>query len=488
MMNRTSVLLLVSLALGLLADLFLRAEPWGINVPAGLFPLAATLVWLHARSRFPLANGWQYTLAACLASASLLAWRSSDMLQVTNILFVLLALLTTVSRPASGSLRDAAPSNIGYTALAYGVHALLGPVFMLTGELRRTTPSSAKPDVLLRAAKGAALALPPLIIFSLLFMAADPVFDHDVHAVLDIDFGSIASHLLLTTVAAWLIGGFLRGRFLAEQVPLQIGSIPQSLGLGVAEISIVLGSLIALFAAFLIIQFRYLFGGASLVTGVPGLTFAEYARSGFFQLVTASAIVLPFILVADWLLLPATGRDRMVFRILALVLVVLVFILMLSALQRMLLYQDEFGLTELRFFATAFMAWLALMFILFVATALRGRRVHFLSAGLAVTFGFIVALNAANPDDWIARTNLARASEGKPFDAPYNALLGDDAVPILVQNLSALNEKDRQKLLEGLSRSYRRSDYADWRSWTLSRSRARDILAPVVGTDNARQP
>ncbi len=479
MTNRIPALLPLSLTLGVLADSLLRAEPWGINVLSGLLPTAAALVWLNARSPYPLAQGWQYTLTAVLAAATLLAWRSSDLLQVTNILFILLALLTTVSRPASGSLRGATPSNLGAAALVYGVHALVGPVFLLASELRGTAPSHSTAPFLLRVAKGAALALPPFAVFAILFMGADPVFNHDVHAVLDIDFRSAFSHLFLIAVVAWLIGGSLRGRFLAEPVPLQFGSIPQSLRLGITEISIVLGSLIALFAAFLIIQFRYLFGGATLLDVVPDLTYAQYARTGFFELVITSAIVLPFILAADWLLLPAIGRDRTVFRILALILVVQVFIVMFSALQRMMLYQNEFGLTELRFFATAFMAWLALMFLLFAATALRGRRNTFLSSGFAVSLVFLVALNAANPDNWIARTNLARASEGKPFDAEYNARLGDDAVPVLVQNLESLKETDRQELMKGLHRSYQRLDNADWRSWTLSRSEARQILGSM---------
>ncbi|MGA9120994.1 MAG: DUF4173 domain-containing protein [Bacteroidota bacterium] len=489
MKDRIPAFLLVSLALGVLADILLRAEPWGINVLAGLFPLASAFVWLHARSRYPLAEGWQYTLAAGLAAATLLAWRSSALLQVTNILFIMLALLATVSRPASGSLRDATPTNLATAGLVYGVHAMFGSVFLVAGELRRTPPPSAKPSFLLRVAKGAALALPPLAIFCILFMGADPVFNHDVHAVLDIDFQAAASHLLLTAVAAWFIAGSLRGRFLAEPVPLRFGNIPRSLRLGITEISVVLGSLIALFAAFLTVQFRYLFGGASLIDVVPGLTYAQYARTGFFELVFASAIVLPFILAADWLLLPDVGRNRTVFRVLALVLVALVFVLMASALQRMLLYQNEFGLTELRFFVTAFMAWLALMFILFAATALRGRRDSFLSSGFAVTFAFLIVLNVINPDNWIACTNLARASEGKSFDAQYNARLGDDAVPVLIQNLSALKDTDRQLLLKGLSLSSRRIERADWRSWTVSRSVARELLTSRLTTpDTVRQP
>ncbi len=476
MTDRTSLLLGAAVPLGALADYLLRAEPWGVNVPLGVLPLSAALLLLHARSPRPLARGWQWTVGASLAAALLLAWHSSAMLQMTNLLFLLTALLTTVALPALGTLRTASPADLAHAALVYGVHAVFGPVFLIANELRRPAPPSLHPGVAPRLAKGAALALPPLVVFAGLFMAADPVFDHAVHAILDIDFGIVASHVTLAAAVAWLVAGFLRGRFTAEPVPLQIRNLPESLHLGLMELGVVLGSLIVLFAGFLAVQFRYLFGGAPLLDVVPGLTYAQYARSGFFELVTAAAIILPFLLLAQWLFVPLTRLERTIFRLLSLTLVCLVFVLMASAFRRMLLYQNEFGLTELRFFVTAFMAWLALMLLCFSATALRGRRELVLSSGFAVTSIFLLALNIANPDDWIARTNLARAAEGKTFDVRYNARLSSDAVPALIQNLSALNEPDRHKLLEELSCLERRIDGSDWRSWTLSRAAASDLF------------
>ena len=51
------------------------------------------------------------------------------------------------------------------------------------------------------------------------------------------------------------------------------------------EWATILGSVCALFALFVAIQFEYLFGGAGRVMSVPGLSYAEYARSGFGQMV-----------------------------------------------------------------------------------------------------------------------------------------------------------------------------------------------------------
>ena len=57
----------------------------------------------------------------------------------------------------------------------------------------------------------------------------------------------------------------------------------------------------ALFAAFVAVQFRYLFGGEAMV-GAASLTRAEYARRGFFELATVVALVVPMLLVAEWII------------------------------------------------------------------------------------------------------------------------------------------------------------------------------------------
>ena len=62
---------------------------------------------------------------------------------------------------------------------------------------------------------------------------------------------------------------------------------------------------------------RYLFGGSEWVQRVAGLTYAEYARRGFFELVVVAALVLVLLLIAHWLLRPEGGADQRVFAVLA---------------------------------------------------------------------------------------------------------------------------------------------------------------------------
>jgi hypothetical protein len=206
---------------------------------------------------------------------------------------------------------------------------------------------------------------------------------------------------------------------------------------------IILGLLDVLFLSFVIVQFRYFFGGAARIQAVAGLTYAEYARSGFFELVGVAALVLPLLLAAHWLLRKEKARDERVFRILAGTQIALLFVMMVSALQRMRLYQREYGLTELRIYTTVFMEWLAAVFIWFAMTVLRGRRERFTFGAVVAGFLAIGALLAVNPDRLIARVNVEHAIAGRDFDAAYAASLSADAVPELISSLPRLNHSQR---------------------------------------------
>ena len=85
--------------------------------------------------------------------------------------------------------------------------------------------------------------------------------------------------------------------------------------------------------------------------------------------------------------------------------------------------------------ATAAVLWLAVVLAWLAVTVLAARRERFAAGALATAFVALLALNALNPDDLIARTNLARAAEGREVDVRHLAGLGGDAAPTLVDAL-----------------------------------------------------
>jgi hypothetical protein len=253
---------------------------------------------------------------------------------------------------------------------------------------------------------------------------------------------------------------------------------PRVVSLGIVEVGIVLGLLDLMFLTFVVIQVRYLFGGAGRVEATAGLTYSEYARHGFFELVTVTALALPLLLLAHWLLRTENRAHERLFKALAGVMIGLLFVIVASALQRMYLYQQEFGLTELRLYTTIFMLWISAVLVWFVLTVLRDRRERFAFGALLAGFAAIFAINAMNPDALIASTNLDRMEQGKRFDAYYLTTLSADAVPVLVDSLPEIGDKVLWKDHTVKQDLVYRWDTKrpDWRTWNLGRARARQSI------------
>jgi hypothetical protein len=299
-------------------------------------------------------------------------------------------------------------------------------------------------------------------------MGADAVFRSLVFRFVR----AVPSHLVMVVFIAYCVGGYLRGLLFGKERNLVVEKRLIPISLGAIETGVMLGLLDLLFLAFVAVQVRYFFGGSALVQATTGLTYAEYARSGFFELLTVAALVLPLLLLAHWLLRSDDAPGQRGFQWLAGLQIALLFVIMASAFQRMRLYQAEYGLSEQRLYPTAFMGWLAVVFVWFCLTVLRGHRERFAFGAMVAGFLLIAVLHALDPDSLIARTNLARAQAGHIFDARYASRLSADAVPDLVSGLPSLNPQDRCTLGASLLERWSPPENADWRSWTYSRSQA----------------
>jgi hypothetical protein len=208
------------------------------------------------------------------------------------------------------------------------------------------------------------------------------------------------------------------------------------------------------------------------VNTVAGLTYAQYARRGFFELVAVTALALPLLLLVHWIVCPL-ARGRRVVLALSGVQVGLILAMLVSALTRMRLYQAEYGQTELRFYTTAFMWWLAALLAAFLLCVLPGRRDLFAHAAWVSAWVVVAVLHAVNPDQRIV---LANRGARNGFDVPYALTLSADAAPALAATATQLDPAARESIERGLRQLWGRP-VGDWRRWNVSRGRAVRVLA-----------
>lgn len=248
--------------------------------------------------------------------------------------------------------------------------------------------------------------------------------------------------------------------------------LPSAFTLGTVEVGIIFGLIDLLFISFVILQIPYLFGGMELVQNTPDFKLAEYARRGFGELVAVAALVLPMLLVSHWLIQKESRRASHLFKALAGIQIVLLFVIMASAVQRLVLLTGPlgYGMTTARLYPMIFMTWLAIVFVWLALTVLRGYRHYFAWGALWSAFFVLAATHFLNPHAFIVRTNIALMNQGRQFDAVYNSRLSDDAVPFLVESLSKMSIEDRCRV--GYTMNHRmnfRDRSSDLRSWNYSR-------------------
>jgi hypothetical protein len=463
--------------MGILADAVLREIPWGINVSVWIDALVVTVLFLAWRLNQDWRGDslWMLLLGFCFGSAS--AWRDSPALRFLDLLAVLLCLLFALTRSPSKSIRLSGIVDYLTRGVTAGVNAALGfPLLLLADAAWKETPQSQRGTTVLRVAKGVLVAIPLLLVVGSLLVTADAVFEGIVLRILRIDLPRLLSHLFVIILVSWVVAGLLRMRLMDSDLQIPQLERPASLVFGLVETGVVLGLLNVLFLAFVIVQFRYLFGGASLVAVSPGLTYAEYARRGFFELVLVSALILPLLLVFDWLIPEHEWSRKKSFRLLAGVQIGLLLVIMASALQRMRLYQNEYGLTELRLYTTAFMLWLAIVSFWFVFTVLRNRRNRFTFGTLVGALLILAGLHWLNPDDVIFRVNLNHSSQPSGFDLRYACTLSADAVPAMLTGLPALNKEQRNHLVGNLLKRYSSYKQENRLSWNWSRFQALTLI------------
>lgn len=222
--------------------------------------------------------------------------------------------------------------------------------------------------------------------------------------------------------------------------------------LGAIEVTVVLASVTALFGTFAVAQLVTLSGGGRRVIETAGLTYAEYARSGFFQLLWVAGITLCLLLAVRAATDLTAVRARRRFLLLSELVVMLTLLIVVVAFRRMHLYERVFGLTMLRLYVELFTMWIGAVFVL-LGLSLAGvwaRRAWLIPAAVAAGLLLLLGLNVANPESVVVRHNVAHAERTGSFDPAYLAELSQDAVPTLIGELPRLDETDREEVLRRL--------------------------------------
>jgi hypothetical protein len=322
-----------------------------------------------------------------------------------------------------------------------------------------------------RAVVVVAITVMLVLVFGGLFAAADPAFAHLVgNLVPAFDVGDvIARVVVLGMVLAFVLGGGYLMRFaprLDALAPAPMRPVPRW------EWALPLGVLDALFIAFVAVQATVLFGGHSHVLETEGLTYAEYARQGFWQLLWVSALTLLVLSVVIRVAGRVTHADRRLLRVLVGTTCATSVVVVISAIHRMWLYQQAYGFSVQRLMVIAIELWLGAVFLLIAGAGLRMTARWLPHAVLVAGVVALLGVAALNPERLIAERNIDRYEQTGLLDTDYLLHLSTDVEPAL------------RRLPEPIRLCARYRDEAPdaWYEFNFSRSRANhDGTVPVDG-------
>ncbi|MFJ8756132.1 DUF4153 domain-containing protein [Streptomyces cyaneofuscatus] len=330
------------------------------------------------------------------------------------------------------------------------------------------------------AVRTTAVAVGLLVVFGTLFASADAAFA-DLLGRLTPDVSIVDGPLRTFLFLVGLVGALAAARTAAAPVRWDGLTVKPGKPRGRAEWALPLIVLDLLFAAFITLQLVVLLGGYDKVREKTGLDHAEYARQGFWQLLWATLLTLVVIALAlRWA--PRGGsRDRTLVRAVLGTLCVLTLVVVASALRRMDLYVEEYGLTRLRISVAAMELWLGVVFVLILAAGVFGAR--FLPRAIAVSAAAaVLAFGVISPDAVVAEQNVQRFQDDRTsIDLDYLKDLSADAVPAL----DKLPEPQRSCALRVIQGELRGSD-SPWYATSWGEARAEEILRERPATAGHR--
>jgi hypothetical protein len=483
---------LIGLALGVAFEILFYGHALGISFPIWVVLALAALAAAAMVEKVSLRWGSVLLCAPILFLAAMASIRLEPLSVFLDVVLTLALLALLVRSFRAGRLADYGWVDFGLALGWVPIEAFARPWSTLGTIQQGLIDDRGGRPGLFAVVRGAILAIPILAIFLVLLSAADLVFGKYVESALRwFDLARLADWagrgLVILIVSVFCLGAIIAALRDASDRRLMVErGIAIKPFLGFTEATIVLVSVDVLFALFVVVQFAYFFGGEANVTAA-GFTYSEYARRGFGELVAVGLLSLGLIMASAAVTRRETDRQTTLFNGCSAVLVAMVVVILVSAMKRLLLYEQAYGFTRLRTYTHVAILWMAVVFVAFLFLLIGGRLQRFAPVCAAATIGFAVTLNLLNVDAFIVNRNGSRLSATGELDVEYLAGLSEDALPGLAELTRDAPVEQRTKLLPELACWERqleaRQREIGWQSTNLGRltgARALSDLQPAL--------
>ena len=343
-----------------------------------------------------------------------------------------------------------------------------------------------------KVGKSLLIVIPIILIIVLLLSSADSVFGSLFTSISEFiskafeseTISDIIARVVFIIVCFVYIMGFII-TFIKKDDTVKQEKETRKINLSTLTANMILISLNIIYLIFSIIQFRYLFINAGKT---PDFDYATYARTGFFQLMFVSFINLVLLKTIK----DAKGK---LIKTLKILLVIFTMIIVISAMFRMHLYEQEYGYTYLRLFVYFILAT-EILILIPILMNICGQKFDTFNISLKIIICMYIILNFINIDYIIARNNIDRYlanPEENRLDAFYiSNFTGTDAINEKIKLLNASSNGlsyERKEYMNNIKQTiknelltyknkYKYQDFK-WQEWNLSEMKAYNLLKNI---------
>lgn len=289
-----------------------------------------------------------------------------------------------------------------------------------------------------KALIGLACAIPVLIIVVPLLMSSDyafrgmmsDIFRNTLSTILKSAFG-VAISLFVISYGFSLKTG-------------RVAKVKQGNFTGIENVYIIsfLSAIGMCYLLYLFSQLAYFFSAFKGFLPSTEITYAQYARKGFFEMCVIAVINLVIVFLALLISKKQNGKVCHGIKAIATFIAVFTLIIIATAISKMVLYIDAYGMTVPRLTTSAFMLFLGVVFIS-VILRIYITKINIIKTALIAAGCIVLVLGTANVNAICAKYNYESYKTKKLDTIDIGALydLGDEGIPYIVK-LACSKEED----------------------------------------------
>jgi len=281
------------------------------------------------------------------------------------------------------------------------------------------------------------IVIPVIIIILALLSSADMIFNNIFN-----NFFDILRKFSIDNFLGRLITMFILFIYLGSTISYLIFGFSKEEDRNIKEhkienftIKLLLTSLNIIYIFFDFIQIRSLI----FHQGLTNINYAEYARSGFFQLMFISVINIVIILLSKKSNIETKYNNAM-----GIIMILLTFVIIISSFLRMYMYESTYGYTLLRLLVYVSLITETILLIPTLVYILNPK-INILNYYVIITTIVYTTLSLSPVDYFIAKNNINRYHKTNKIDINYLVNESSDNIPLLYDYYSNLKDDKKQK-------------------------------------------